>query len=65
MQPAHHALGTAARTFGHVSGIAALGDLMQGEETLTAARMRGTQGQVAQIGHGLTPPVMVNAKHQS
>jgi len=24
----------------------------------------GTQGQVAQIGHGLTPAVMVNAKHQ-
>jgi hypothetical protein len=64
MQPAHHALGTAARTVGHCSGTAALGDLMQGEETLTAARMSGIQGQVAQIGYGLTPAVMVNAKHQ-
>jgi hypothetical protein len=27
--------------------------------------VNGTQGQVAQIGHGLTPTVMVNAKHQS
>jgi len=50
---------------GHFSGTAALSDVMQGKEMLARARMGGTQGQVAQIGHGLTPPVMVNAKHQS
>jgi hypothetical protein len=65
MQPVHHALGTAACTLGHFSGTAALGDVMQGKETLAAARMAGIQGQVAQIGHALTPAVMVNTKHQS
>src|SRR3954451_20369051 len=45
MQPAHHALGTAARTFGHFSGTAALGDLMQGEETLARARMGGRDNE--------------------
>jgi hypothetical protein len=41
--------------------MAALGNLMQGEKTLAAARMWRAQGQVAQIRHALAPALRVNA----
>lgn len=65
MQPAHYTLRTPACTLSHCSGATALGDVMQGKEALARARMSSTQGQLAQIGHGLIPAVMGNTKHRS
>jgi len=42
VQPTHHRLQVAPRARGHLRGASALGDLMQNEETLTAAIMRAS-----------------------
>ncbi|MDQ2803614.1 MAG: hypothetical protein M3Y41_13395 [Pseudomonadota bacterium] len=49
-----------ARAFGHLRGTGALGDVVQGKETLATAGVRGTQGQVAQVCLRLAPALMVN-----
>jgi hypothetical protein len=61
MQPAHDGLRMTAGAFGDPGGAGALGDLVQGEETLAHAGMRGGQGQAAQVGRRLPPTLVVNA----
>jgi hypothetical protein len=61
MQPAHHGLRPSSRVFGNRRGTAALGNLVQRQEAFARARMRGAQGQMAQIRHCLVPMPMVNS----
>ena len=46
---------------GYLRGASAFSDVVQGKETLAAAGMCGTQGQVAQVSLGLPPTLMVNS----
>jgi hypothetical protein len=48
-----------ARACGHRGGTGALGDVMQGEETLAAAGMAGTENQVAEVCLRLGPAHMI------
>jgi hypothetical protein len=61
MQPTHHGLRPSSHAFGNRCGATALGNLVQRHEAFTAAEMRGSQGQVAQIRNRLIPAPMVNA----
>lgn len=61
MQPVHHGLWAATGAFRHRRGAVTLRDLMQGKETLAAARMGSAQGQVTQIRQRLAPAPMINA----
>jgi hypothetical protein len=61
VQPIHDGLWMATCAFGHPGGTATLGNLMQGKPSLTAAGMRGTQSQLAQVSQRLAPAIMINA----
>ena len=50
------------RACGHLRGAGALGDLVQGKETLERAIMRGGQGLAAQVCLRLVPALMVNSQ---
>jgi hypothetical protein len=65
VQPIHDGLRVATCAFSHPGGTPTLGNLIQGKPSLTAADMRGTQGQLAQVSHCLAPALMVNVQHQS
>jgi hypothetical protein len=61
MQPTHHGLWVAARAHRHLRGAGAFSDIIQGQETLAAAGMRGIEGHLTKIHLRLTPPVVVNS----
>jgi hypothetical protein len=61
VQPIHHGLRVATCAFGHPGGTATLCNLMQGKPSFTAAGMRGTQSQLAQISQRLAPAITINA----
>ena len=61
MQPAHYDLCSSSRAVGNRRGTTAFGDLVQRQEAFAAARMRGAQGQMAQIRHRLVPTLMINS----
>jgi hypothetical protein len=61
MQPTHHGLGVAARAQRHLRSASAFGDIIQGQETLAAAGMRGIEGHLTQIRLRLAPTVVVNS----
>jgi hypothetical protein len=63
VQPTHHGLRPPSRAFGNRPGTTACGDLVQRQEAFAAARMGGTQGQMAQIRNRLAPAPMVNSSH--
>jgi hypothetical protein len=60
VQPTHHGLRPSSCVFGNRRGTTACGDLVQRQEAFAAARMGGTQGQMAQIRNRLVPALMVN-----
>jgi hypothetical protein len=51
----------AARAHRHLRGAGAFSDIIQGQETLAAAGMRGIEGHLTQIHLCLTPTVVVNS----
>src|SRR4051794_35066376 len=59
--PPHHGLRPSSRAFGNRGGTTACGNLVQRQEAFAAARMGGTQGQMAQIRNRLAPALMVNS----
>jgi hypothetical protein len=61
MQPAHHGLCSSSGAVGNRRGTTACGDLVQRQKAFAAARMRGAQGQMAQIRNRLVPALMVNS----
>jgi hypothetical protein len=61
VQPTHHGLRVAARAHRHLRGAGAFSDIMQGQETLATAGMRGMEGHLTQIRLRLAPMVMVNS----
>jgi hypothetical protein len=61
VQPIHNGLRMATCAFGNPRGTGALRDIMQGKPSLTAAGMRGTQSQLAQLSQRLAPAIMINA----
>ena len=61
MQPTHHGLRVAARAQRHLRGASAFSDIIQGQETLAAAGMRGIEGHLTQIRLRLAPTVVVNS----
>ena len=61
VQPAHHGLRVAACERRHLRGAGAFSDIMQGQETLTAAGMWGIEGHLTQIRLRLAPTVVVNS----
>src|SRR4051794_36392385 len=61
VQPTHHGLRVAARARRHLRGAGAFSDIMQGQEPLAAAAMRGIEGQLTQIRLRLAPTVVVNS----
>jgi len=61
VQPLHHGLRPSSRAFGNRGGTTAFGNLVQRQEAFAAARMGGTQGQMAQIRNRLAPALMVNS----
>jgi hypothetical protein len=63
VQPLHHGLRPSSRAFGNRGGTTAFGNLVQRQEAFAAARMGGTQGQMAQIRNRLAPALMVNSEH--
>lgn len=61
VQPAHHSLRMAAGARGYLRRAGALGDVVQGQETLAAAGMHSIQGQAAQSCQRLAPALVVNS----
>jgi hypothetical protein len=61
MQPPHHGLRASSGAFGNCRGTTALSYFVQRQEAFAAARMCGTQGQMAQIRNRLLPALMVNS----
>src|SRR3954447_1591197 len=60
VQPTHHGLWVAACAHRHLRSAGAFSDLVQSQETLAAAGMRGIEGQLTQIRLRLAPTVVVN-----
>jgi hypothetical protein len=60
VQPAHHGLRSSSGAFSNRRGTTACGDLVQRQEAFAAARMGGTQSQMAQIRNRLAPALMLN-----
>ena len=60
VQPTHHGLWVAAGAHRHLRSAGAFSDLVQSQETLAAAGMRGIEGQLTQIRLRLAPTVVVN-----
>jgi hypothetical protein len=54
-------LRVAARARRHLRGAGAFSDIMQSQETLAAAGMRGIEGHLTQIRLRLAPTVVVNS----
>ena len=65
VNPAQHGVGPPARAPGHLAGAAVLGDVKQGECTLTGAGMGCAQRQVPQVLRRLTPARAINTQHQT
>jgi hypothetical protein len=61
VQPTHHGLRVATRASRHLRGAGAFSHIMQGQETLAAAGMRGIESQLTQIRLRLAPTVVVNS----
>jgi hypothetical protein len=47
--------------FANRGGTTAFGDLVQRQEAFAAARMGGTQSQMAQVRNRLVPALMINS----
>ena len=65
VQPAHHRLRVAAGACRDMRRTGTLCDVVEGEEPLAAAGVRGSQGQAAQLRQRLAPALMVDSQHQS